>query len=189
MFSIRITSDTNGFHFYKTFSIDFIGKNGWQKNLSFLVLVLFIVLIIDIISMSIFIITTNNQRKWTTTTPILLKFVLFINHCSLRKLSFYSLEIARRGISSHRTHLNPRSNPLKCPMKKVKEFNSNQINDKYSSDQSHRRNQFYPSSQQRQSNKNNSTLITTTTTTTIDLLPPIISGKRLHLPTGHHRYL
>ncbi|CAF3340134.1 unnamed protein product [Rotaria socialis] len=30
---------------------------------------------------------------------------------------------------------------------------------------------------------------TTTTTTTIELLPPIISGKRLHIPVGNHRYL
>lgn len=27
------------------------------------------------------------------------------------------------------------------------------------------------------------------TTTTIDLLPPIIAGKRLHLPAANHRYL
>ena len=33
------------------------------------------------------------------------------------------------------------------------------------------------------------TTTTTTTTTTIELLPPIISGKRLHIPIGNHRYL
>ncbi len=27
------------------------------------------------------------------------------------------------------------------------------------------------------------------TTTTIELLPPIISGKRLHIPLANHRYL
>ncbi|CAF1304697.1 unnamed protein product [Rotaria sordida] len=30
---------------------------------------------------------------------------------------------------------------------------------------------------------------TTTTTTTMELLPPIISGKRLHIPLANHRYL
>ncbi|CAF2699070.1 unnamed protein product [Rotaria sp. Silwood2] len=33
------------------------------------------------------------------------------------------------------------------------------------------------------------TTIPTTTTTTMELLPPIISGKRLHIPLANHRYL
>ena len=44
----------------------------------------------------------------------------------------------------------------------------------------------------RSSSKNGihrTTMPTSMTTTTLELLPPIVSGKRLHIPIGNHRYL
>jgi len=43
-------------------------------------------------------------------------------------------------------------------------------------------------SQHRSSSKNGIHR-STAPTTTIELLPPIISGKRLHIPLANHRYL
>lgn len=45
-------------------------------------------------------------------------------------------------------------------------------------------------SQPRPSTKTNSQRTTVpAATTTIELLPPIIAGKRLHIPLANHRYL
>jgi len=99
--------------------------------------------------------------------------------------------------TSKLTSSNPiRRKPFSSPNPNQSNSNSNDLfvigdstTQKYSSngDPSKKTSTYFSPNHRRSHHQQSKCL--TTTTTTIDLLPPIISGKRLHLPAANHRYL